>query len=134
MRKILILIAVIAVVIACNSNESTTTKTTEDTTSKAGTTATNDLSGNPDYQKGLEIEGRSDCVTCHRVDEKLNGPSYREIANKYAPAADTTIKRLAGKIKTGGSGVWGEVMMTPHPMLTDEERETLVRYVLLHKK
>jgi len=29
-----------------------------------------DLSSNPDYQKGLELIGKSDCLTCHKVSEK----------------------------------------------------------------
>ncbi len=134
MRKFLFMSVAFAFLVACNSNDSTAGKTKEDSTANNTTAAANDLSSNPDYQKGLEIESRSDCATCHRVEDRLQGPGYREIANKYAPAADTTIKMLAGKIKNGGSGVWGEVMMTPHPMLTDAELETLVRYVLLHKK
>ena len=92
-----------------------------------------DLSSNPDYQKGLALIGKSDCLTCHKVDEKVNGPSYRDVANKYGGMPDTIIRHLAGKIITGGNGVWGEVFMTPHPGVSQEDAEAMVKYVLLLK-
>lgn len=96
--------------------------------------ATNDASSNPDYQKGLELVAKSDCLTCHKVDEKVTGPSYRDVANKYAGTSDTVVSYLAGKIISGGSGVWGDVMMTPHPALSKEDAEAMARYILLLKK
>lgn len=97
-------------------------------------TKTEDVSANPDYQKGLELVAKSDCLTCHKVDEKVTGPSYREVANKYAGTSDTIVSHLAGKIISGGSGVWGEVMMTPHPSLSREDAESMVKYIMLLKK
>ncbi len=93
-----------------------------------------DITKNPDYQKGLELASKSDCFTCHTVDDKLTGPTYREVANKYASMPDTIVTHLAGKIITGGSGVWGEIMMTPHPALPEADAEAIVRYILLLKK
>lgn len=102
------------------------TNTTENSTS--------DVSKNPDYQKGLELIAQSDCLTCHKVDEKITGPAYREVANKYAGMPDTIVSHLAGKIISGGSGVWGDVMMLPHPNLSKEDAEAMVKYILLLKK
>lgn len=92
------------------------------------------LSSNPDYQKGLELIAKSDCLTCHKVDETLTGPKYRDVANKYAGMPDTIIGHLAGKIIHGGTGVWGQVYMTPHPTLSRENAEAMVKYILLLKK
>ena len=92
-----------------------------------------DLTKNPDYQKGLELIGKSDCLTCHKVDEKVNGPSYRDVANRYANEPDTIISYLAGKIIKGGKGTWGEVWMTPHSGLSQADAEAMVKYVLLLK-
>ncbi len=97
-------------------------------------TETVDITKNPDYQKGLGLIAKSDCLTCHKVDEMLTGPSYRDVANKYAAMSDTIITHLAGKIIKGGSGVWGEIAMTPHPTLSQEDAEAMVKYVLLLKK
>ena len=93
-----------------------------------------DVSSNPDYQNGLALIAKSDCLTCHKVDEKLIGPSYRDVANKYAGTSDTIVTHLAGKIISGGSGVWGEVLMTPHAAITKEDAETMVKYIMLLKK
>ncbi|MDT8398232.1 MAG: PQQ-dependent sugar dehydrogenase [Pseudomonadales bacterium] len=54
-----------------------------------------------------------DCSTCHRIEDPLVGPSYREIARRY-PRTDANIARLAARIIEGGANVWGEVPMTPH--------------------
>lgn len=91
-------------------------------------------SDNPDYQKGLALVGKSDCLTCHKIDEVLTGPSYRDVANKYAGKSDTIVRYLAGKIITGGKGVWGEVMMTPHTALSQADAEAMAKYILLLKK
>ena len=48
------------------------------------------------------------CQACHTVDKKLVGPSYKEVAAKYAGDASAPAK-LEQKIKSGGSGAWGAV-------------------------
>ena len=105
-------------------------KKAEETKKEETPAPATDLSSNPDYQKGLEITAKSDCFTCHKIDEKNIGPAWRDVAKKYA-GQDTAVKYLAHKIVTGGSGVWGTVPMAPHPTFTQEEAETVARYVLL---
>src|SRR5215213_6429955 len=82
-----------------------------------------------DYDKGLNLVATSDCLTCHQINQKVTGPSYADIAKKYEPTKEN-ITMLAGKIITGGSGVWGTVPMTPHDGLPQEDAETMVKYVL----
>ena len=68
------------------------------------------------------------CVSCHNVDKKVVGPSYKDVAAKYkgdAKAVDT----LAGKIKAGGKGVWGPIPMPPNNV-TPEEAKKLATWVL----
>ena len=89
-------------------------------------------SDNPDYQKGLELIAKSDCLTCHKVEEKNIGPAYRDVANKYE-ASPANITMLAAKVIKGGQGVWGAVPMTPHPALTQADAEQMVKYVMLLK-
>ncbi len=89
---------------------------------------------NPVYQKGLSLVAKSDCLTCHKVEEKLTGPAYREVAKKYASMPDTIITHLANKIRSGGNGVWGEALMTPHPAVSLEDAEAMVKYIMLLKK
>ena len=71
------------------------------------------------------------CLSCHAVDKKLVGPSYKEVAAKYkgdAKAADM----LATKIKAGGKGTWGQVPMPPNNV-TPEEAAKLAKWVLSQK-
>lgn len=93
-----------------------------------------DITKNPVYQQGIDLIGKSDCLTCHKIDEKLNGPSYRDVANRYASNPDTIVSYLAGKIISGGKGNWGEVYMTPHAGLSAADAEAMIKYILLLKK
>jgi cytochrome c len=92
-----------------------------------------DLTANPDYQKGQALIAKNDCLTCHKIDEKLIGPTYHEVAAKYASAPDTIVPYLAHKVMKGGTGTWGQVAMAAHPNLSEEDATALVKYVLLFK-
>lgn len=129
MKKVLGTMVVVISLMACGGNKENKTAEGETTTAAS----TNSLADNPDYQKGLALVGKSDCLTCHKVDEKNIGPSYRDVAAKYENN-DENVKMLAGKIIKGGSGVWGAIPMTPHPTLSQEDAEALAKYVLLLKK
>ena len=120
--------AVVVALMACGGNKDN--KSAEAT---ATTTSTNSLSSNPDYQKGLELIGKNDCLTCHKANEKNIGPAYKDVAAKYENN-DENVKMLAEKIIKGGSGVWGAIPMTPHPAIKQEDAEAMVKYVLLLKK
>lgn len=92
-----------------------------------------DITKHPDYQAGLSLVAKNRCLTCHAIDQLVTGPAYREIANKYASYPDTIVSHLAKKIIQGGNGVWGQVFMTPNNV-SQEDAETMVRYILLLKK
>jgi cytochrome c len=92
-----------------------------------------DLSENPVYKKGLALIGGSDCLTCHKIDETLTGPPYRDVANKY-PNTDANVNMLAAKIISGGKGVWGTIPMTPHPTISLDDAKAMVQYIMLLKK
>ncbi|HJS55222.1 MAG TPA: c-type cytochrome [Chitinophagaceae bacterium] len=130
MKKTFIILASLAVFAACGGDGDSEKK--EETKKEEAAPAVADNSSNPDYQKGLEIASKSDCMTCHKIDEKNIGPAWRDVANKYA-GQDTAVRYLAQKIIDGGSGVWGTVPMAPHPTFTKEEAEAVAKYVLLLK-
>ena len=67
------------------------------------------------------------CVACHALDSKLLGPSFKDIANKHGARADAAAY-LAGRIKSGGSGVWGQIPMPPQS-LSDEDAAALGRWL-----
>jgi cytochrome c len=134
MKKVLGTMLVVMSLMACGGNKEKESAKADDVNGSTSVAAsTNSLAGNPDYQKGLALVGKSDCLTCHKVDEKNIGPAYREVAAKYENTEEN-VKMLAGKIIKGGSGVWGAIPMTPHPTLSQEDAEALAKYVLLLKK
>ncbi len=90
-----------------------------------------DKTQDPHYAKGLALVAQSDCLTCHQIQEKRIGPSYVEIAKKYSGADDAMVSELAQRIIKGGSGVWGEIPMTAHPTLSQQDAEGMVQYILL---
>ena len=129
MKKVLGTMAAVILLAACGGSEE---KKTEETATPAAT-ASNDLSANPDYTKGLALVAGSDCLTCHKTSEKNIGPAYKDVAAKYENTEEN-VKMLATKVIKGGSGVWGAVPMTPHPQISQEDAEAMVKYVLLLKK
>ena len=133
-RKVLAAGILISCLISCGSKSDKATSEKE-SNQETAETGSPELSNNPVYQKGLALVANpnNNCLTCHKVDEKLTGPSYRDVANKYANEPDTIISYLAGKIIKGGSGTWGEIPMTPHSDLSQEDAEAMVKYILLLK-
>ena len=127
MKKTFCMIAMLGLLAACGGGGEK-----KEETKKEETPAVTDVTSNQDYQKGVEIVAQSDCFTCHKIDEKNIGPAWREVANKYA-GQDTAVKYLASKIINGGAGVWGQVPMAAHPTFTQEQAETVAKYVLLLK-
>jgi cytochrome c len=72
------------------------------------------------------IDG-TDCKACHGINEKVNGPSYVEIAERYG---ENDRGYLIDRIRKGGSGVWGETVMSAHPQLEIEDIGEIVDYIL----
>jgi cytochrome c len=72
------------------------------------------------------------CMACHAVDKKLVGPSYKDVAAKYAGQKDAADK-LAEKIMKGSSGVWGQVPMPANPQVNAAEAKQLATWVLTQK-
>jgi cytochrome c len=112
---------------ACGGSGDTSESTT--TTTATPSAATSTSAKDP----GELLIVKSDCVGCHHKENKLIGPSYKEIAEKY-PSNDENIALLAGKIIKGGKGVWGAVPMTPHPKITEDDAKSMVKYILSLKK
>ena len=70
------------------------------------------------------------CTTCHVVKgAKTIGPTYADVAKKYAGQKDAETK-LAEKVKKGGTGVWGQVPMPPNAAVPDPDIKALVKWIL----
>ncbi len=82
-------------------------------------------------QASEAIIKKARCVACHAVDKKLVGPAYRDVAAKYRGDPEA-LTRLSAKVRHGGSGVWGEIPMMPHPAdkISDADLKLAVEWIL----
>lgn len=129
MNKIKLTLAAIAMVLVVASCGS---KKTEDTVKEDY--GTPDESAAPVASVDIIAQGESlvkasDCKTCHHQTNKIIGPSHMDVAKKYE-FTQASVTLLASKIISGGTGVWGEIPMTPHPDITQIDAEKMARYVL----
>lgn len=75
-----------------------------------------------------QLARQKGCMACHDMKAKKVGPTYTDIAKKYAGRKDA-VDYLAGKIKKGGVGVWGSVPMPPQNV-TDAEAKQLAQWIM----
>ncbi len=123
MKKTLLILGCITLALAsCGSPDSS--KTSENAASETTSAA----AGNEGAEMpGKQLIAKSDCLGCHNETQKIVGPSYVSVAEKYN---ENDVDYLAGKIIDGGSGVWGEVPMTPHQNLSKEDATEMAKYIL----
>ena len=72
------------------------------------------------------------CMACHTLDKRVVGPSFKEVAAKFAGDA-AAAPALAKKIREGGAGNWGNVPMPPHPQVPDADLNQMVAWILRQK-
>ena len=78
-----------------------------------------------------QLLAKYNCQACHTVDKKLVGPSYKEVAAKYAGDKAAPAK-LEQKVKNGGGGAWGPIPMPPNSV-PDADLKALVEWILAKK-
>ena len=79
---------------------------------------------NSESKAAIALLNKHSCTACHGVDKKVVGPGFNEIAKKHAGKTDY----LAGKIKSGGAGVWGPVPMPPQS-LPDADAKAIAAWI-----
>jgi len=77
MKKLLVILGICGVVLACNSSDSSN----ENNGASDNNAASSSTAG--EFDKGLELIAASDCTTCHAIDKKNIGPAYTDVAAKY---------------------------------------------------
>ncbi|MFM2112118.1 MAG: hypothetical protein RLZZ271_778 [Pseudomonadota bacterium] len=82
-----------------------------------------------DNKSPEQIAKDAGCLSCHSISEKVVGPAYSAIAEKYKGQKDAPAQ-LAQSIKNGSKGHWGRIPMPAHSSLSDAEIKTLVSWVL----
>jgi cytochrome c len=78
-----------------------------------------------------DLAKSKNCLGCHAIDRKVLGPSFKDVAQKYASVKGADAK-LASKIAEGGSGVWGNIAMPPNAV-SAQEAQILAKWVLAQK-
>jgi len=79
-----------------------------------------------------ELARAKNCMACHAMDKKLIGPSYKDVALKYASDRNAAAK-LAKKVREGSVGVWGQIPMPANPQDSPDEATRLVNWLLGQK-
>ena len=80
-------------------------------------------------QDAQQLLKEKNCLTCHALDNKVVGPAYKDVANKYR-GDKTAQAKLEEKVKKGGVGTWGQVPMPPNSQVSDADVKTLVTWIL----
>jgi cytochrome c len=144
MKKVFLVLSICAALAACGGG---TKQGNSDSTAAANQTAkasessvdTNanktgvEDSGAPSSAAGAKLMAASDCNTCHKIDTKVIGPAFIDVAKKY-PNTEASVDTLANKVIKGGQGNWGNIPMAPHPTLALADAKTIVKYILSLKK
>jgi cytochrome c len=115
---------------ACNTHSETNKKKYPDSTN--ATDSLINSGGNyadSNYREGARLIASNDCLTCHRIEERINGPSYREVAARYG-MNEGNVNNLAYSVIHGSKGLWGNHEMAPHPNISVDEARKMVRYIL----
>lgn len=145
MKKAFFILGICAVISACGGNasksdsgDSTTNQSTKAANSDADTNAVKTGTETAATAKvtsatGEALMAKADCNTCHKIDVKIIGPAFQDVANKYEPT-EANIDMLANKVIKGGKGNWGDIPMAEHPTLALNDAKEMVKYILSLKK
>lgn len=130
MKRITILTTFIIAMFAVNSFAQTVVKkTTKKTTTVVKKTAASAKPSAVTLEEGKQLLVKNDCLSCHKLDIKIVGPAYKDVAKKY-PATAANYEKLTEKVIAGGSGNWGEVPMSAHPSVPPADVKKMVQYIL----
>lgn len=80
----------------------------------------------------LALATSKNCMSCHAVERKVLGPSFKDVAAKYKDDKGA-VELLASKIMKGGSGVWGPVPMPANTQVSEADARKLAAWVLSAK-
>ena len=82
-------------------------------------------------QASADLAKKHTCMGCHAMDRKVVGPSYKAIATRYQsqPRAQM-VDALATKIRLGGGGAWGVVVMPANTKISEADAKTIAEWIL----
>lgn len=77
----------------------------------------------------LALATSKNCMSCHAVERKLLGPSFKAVADRYR-GQKTAPEQLAAKIRSGGAGAWGPIPMPANTQVNEADARKLAIWVL----
>jgi cytochrome c len=72
------------------------------------------------------------CLSCHAKNEKIVGPAYLSVADKYRGDKDA-VANLMHSIQYGSKGKWGRMPMPPHQSMSQDDLKALAQHILATK-
>jgi len=104
MKRSFIILGLALAISACGNNKQSSGSGTDTTvTTTTTTSSTQSTSVAVKDTLGAGLIQKNDCLTCHKLDQKVIGPAFTDVANKYT-ASPAVVDTLANKIIKGGSG------------------------------
>ncbi|MDG5975174.1 class I cytochrome c [Hydrogenophaga taeniospiralis CCUG 15921] len=85
-----------------------------------------------DEAAAIELAKNNGCLSCHSAKEKIVGPAYSSVAEKYKDDKDA-VASLVQSIQNGSKGKWGRIPMPAHPSMTPADIKTLAEWVMTVK-
>jgi cytochrome c len=85
-----------------------------------------------DAAAAMELAKANGCYSCHANNEKVVGPAYASVAEKYKGDKDA-VASLAQSIQNGSKGKWGRIPMPAHPSMSAADIKALATWVLTVK-
>ena len=85
-----------------------------------------------DEAAAIELAKNNGCLSCHSAKEKIVGPAYSSVAEKYKDDKDA-VANLVQSIQYGSKGKWGRIPMPPHPSMSATDIKTLAQWVMTAK-
>lgn len=85
-----------------------------------------------DEAAAIELAKNNGCLSCHSAKEKIVGPAYSTVADKYRDDKDA-VANLVQSIQYGSKGKWGRIPMPAHPGMNAADIKTLAQWVMTAK-
>jgi cytochrome c len=79
-----------------------------------------------------EIAKQNGCFGCHAINEKVMGPSFKEVAKKYA-GQEGAVTKIAESIRKGSTGTWGKIPMPAQDHINPEAAKSIAMWVMATK-
>jgi cytochrome c len=91
------------------------------------------VAGSALAEDGAALLKKSNCMGCHKMEGKLVGPGFADVAKKYKGDAGAAAK-LEAKVAKGGAGVWGTMPMPAMANVKADDIKTMVTFILAQAK